>query len=279
VNVSAPALADDLDDVLARGELRHLGIRYANFVTGDGDGFDVELVQGFAAYLGVKYKLVFSEFTSVMRDLLGKDVVRRGEDVNLRNEYPIRGDLIAAGFTILPWRSKVVLFSDPTFPSQVWLVARADSPQAPIKGTGSLARDIRETKAAIRGKTLLVMEQTCLDPLNYGLAGRGIDFRPYTRSTNLNEMIPALLNGDAEFTLLDVPDAVLDLQKWAGMIKVIGPISEKQFLGAAFRKSGSRLRDSFNIYLDAIRKNGKYDSMIIKYYPSIGLYMFSIFSG
>ncbi|TAN47730.1 MAG: ABC transporter substrate-binding protein, partial [Rhodospirillales bacterium] len=28
--------ADDLDDVLARGEIRHLGINYANFVTGSG---------------------------------------------------------------------------------------------------------------------------------------------------------------------------------------------------------------------------------------------------
>ena len=37
-----------LNEIKARGELRHLGIRYANFVTGDGDGFDVELMQGFA---------------------------------------------------------------------------------------------------------------------------------------------------------------------------------------------------------------------------------------
>lgn len=39
-----PTLAADLDEIKARGELRHLGIRYANFVTGSGDGFDVELV-------------------------------------------------------------------------------------------------------------------------------------------------------------------------------------------------------------------------------------------
>ena len=54
----APVLADDLADIKARGELRHLGINYANFVTGAGDGFDVELVQGFAKHIGVKYKLV-----------------------------------------------------------------------------------------------------------------------------------------------------------------------------------------------------------------------------
>lgn len=41
------ANAADLPEIKARGELHHLGIRYANFVTGAGDGFDAELTQGF----------------------------------------------------------------------------------------------------------------------------------------------------------------------------------------------------------------------------------------
>lgn len=41
----------DLKEIKAKGELCHLGIRYANFVTGAGDGFDVEIVQGFARYI------------------------------------------------------------------------------------------------------------------------------------------------------------------------------------------------------------------------------------
>ena len=48
------AQAGDLADLKARGELRHLGVVYANFVTGAGDGLDVELVQGFARSLGVR---------------------------------------------------------------------------------------------------------------------------------------------------------------------------------------------------------------------------------
>ncbi|MET4072608.1 hypothetical protein ABID58_007437, partial [Bradyrhizobium sp. S3.2.6] len=46
-------------------EIRHIGIRYANFVTGAGDGLDVELMQGFAKRIGVSYKLVYSDFYSV----------------------------------------------------------------------------------------------------------------------------------------------------------------------------------------------------------------------
>jgi len=275
---SAPAMADDLDEVMARGELRHLGIHYANFVTGAGDGFDVELAQGFAKHLGVKYKFVQTDFYAVLRDLLGKDIVRHGDDVTLQGDFPIRGDIIATGFTVLPWRQKVVIYSEPTFPSQIWLVARADAPYSPIKGSVSLAQDIAETKAIIGNKSLLVMEKTCLDPANYGLKGQGIDLRAYTKNTNLNEMVPALLNGDAEFTLLDVPDAVLDLQKWAGKIKVLGPISEEQKLAAAFRQSGRKLRDAFNEYLGKIKADGSYDALLDKYYPGIRKYLPGFFA-
>ncbi|MEI6413308.1 MAG: transporter substrate-binding domain-containing protein [Pseudomonadota bacterium] len=273
-----PALADDLKDIQTRGEIRHLGIRYAHFVTGAGDGFDVDLVKGFARHIGVKYTLVYSDFYNVIRDLLGREVVRKGDEVTLVGDHPVKGDLIATGFTVLPWRAKVLLYSEPTFPSQVLLVARAESSDKPIRGSADLGRDILETKSLIGQKSLLVMERTCLDPANYGLKGSGIDLRAYSKSSNLNEMVPALLNGEAELTLLDVPDAVLDLQKWAGRIKVIGPISEEQTLAAAFPKSSPVLRDAFNEYLRKIRAEGTYDQLVRKYYPGIQHYFPDFFA-
>ena len=274
----AAASAADLKEIQARGELRHLGIRYANFVTGDGDGFDVELVQGFARRIGVKYTLVYSDFYNVVRDLLGQDVVRAGDQVRLEGSFPVKGDMIATGFTVLPWRQAVVLFSEPTFPSQVLLVARADAPTRPITATGAIDEDVRRTKALIGKKSLLVMEQTCLDPAGYGLKGVGIDLRRYNKSTNLNEMVPALLNGEAELTLLDVPDAILDLRKWAGRIKVLGPISGEQALAAAFPKASPELRDAFNAYLRAIKADGTYDRLVDKYYPGIRRYFPEFFA-
>lgn len=273
-----PVFADDLADIKARGELRHLGINYANFVTGAGDGFDVELVQGFAKHIGVKYKLVSTDFVSVIRDLLGKDVVRQGDQVNLQGNFSVKGDMIATGFTVLPWREKVLLYSAPTFPSQVLLVARADSPDKPIKGSADLDADIAETKTMIGKKSLLVMEKTCLDPANYGLKGKGIDLREYTKSANLNEMVPALIKGDADFSLLDVPDAILDLQRWAGKIKVIGPISGHQDLAAAFPKSSPELRRAFDEYLLRVKADGSYDKLVDKYYPGIRRYFPAFFA-
>jgi hypothetical protein len=268
----------DLQEIKARGELRHLGIPYANFVTGSGDGFDVEMVQGFAKHIGVKYTLVYTDFYSVIRDLLGKNVVRKGADVGLEGDFPVKGDMIATGFTVLPWREAVLLYSQPTFPSQVLLLARADSNIAPIKGSKDLEQDIKETKKLIGNNSLLVMERTCLDPSNYGLKGIGVDLRAYTKNTNLNEMVPALLNREAELTLLDVPDVILDLKKWAGKIKVIGPISGHQDLAAAFPKDAPELRDAFNEYLAQIKKDGTYDILVDKYYPGVRRYFPAFFS-
>ena len=274
----AGAWSADLEDIRARGELRHLGIPYANFVTGAGDGLDVELTQGFARYLGVRYQLVYSDFYSVIRDLLGKNVVRNGDAVDLEGDFPVRGDMIAAGFTVLPWRQQVLLYSEPIFPSQVMLIARADSPVRPIAGSDDLSSDIEETKALIKTHSLLVMEKTCLDPANYGLKGRGIELRAYTKSTNINEMVPALLNLDADLSLLDVPDLMIDMQKWAGKFKVIGPISEEQTLAAAFPKDAPQLRDAYNDYLRQIKEDGTYERLVQKYYPGIRRYFPAFFA-
>lgn len=265
-------LAADLAEIKARGELRHLGIPYANFVTGRGDGLDVELVKGFAQHLGVKYTLVYSDFYGVLRDLLGQRVERAQGGVALKGQFPVRGDMIAAGFTVLPWREQVVLYSQPTFPSQVVLIARAEADIRPIKGSADLASDIRETKALIGRRSLLVMEGTCLDPANYGLNGKGIELRAYTQSTNINEMVPALLGHQADLSLLDVPDLMLDMKKWAGRFKVIGPISDPQVLAAAFPKDAPALRDAFDAYLRMIKSDGRYDGLVQRYYPGIQRY-------
>ena len=261
--------AADLDEIKARGELRHIGIRYANFVTGSGDGFDVEIMQGFAHRLGVKYTLVYSDFYNVIRDLLGKDAVRKDGEVLLTGDYTIKGDVIATGFTVLPWREQILNYSDATFPSQVLLVAPSNAPFQPIHDGADVADDIKATTQLIGSHSLLVMERTCLDPANYGLTGIGLDLKAYTKSTNLNEMVPALLGSEAQLTLLDVPDAILDLRKWAGKIKVLGPVSKPQTLAAAFPKDAVKLRNAYNDYLRDLKANGEYDRLVDKYYPGI----------
>jgi ABC-type amino acid transport substrate-binding protein len=249
--------------------LRHLGVPYASFVSGKGDGLDVELIQGFAAELGVRYEFVETTWREAFGDLTGRNARGAGSEAELLDETPVRGDLLANGVTILDWRRQVVEFSDPTFPSGVWLIARADASLEPIRPTGSLGSDIGLVKAAINGRSVLALEDTCLDPRLYAVRETGAEVRLLPHVRNLNEMAPAVLRGDAEASLLDVPDALVAMEKWPGELKVIGPVSESQHMAVAFRKDSLQLREAFNQYLRRIRSDGSYLALVQKYYPAV----------
>lgn len=271
------AAADDLAQVKERGVLRHLGIPYANFVTGSGDGLEVELTQKFAEHLGVKYEFVKTEWSTVIQDLTGKKVKPKGTEIEIIGEAPVKGDMIATGFTILPWREKAVDFSLPTFPSQIWLIARADSKIRPIKPSHSIEKDVAASKALMKGRSVLSMENTCLDPRLYNLAATGA--KVICTKGQLNDMAPALLKGDAEMTILDVPDALIALQKWPGKLKIIGPVSDKQQMAPAFAKDSPKLREAYNQFLAKVRKDGTYLRLINKYYPTARSFFPDFFKG
>lgn len=272
------AQARDLDEIKASGVLRHLGIPYANFITGLGDGLDVELISGFARYLGVRYVFVPTTWTTAFGDLTGRHA-KRAQDGGAQRleETPIKGDILANGVTVLPWRQEIVDFSDPTFPSGVWLIARADSPLSPIRPTGAKDDDIALVKRLIQGREVLALENTCLDPRLYRLEDTGAKVRLPKRELKLNEMAPAILNNEAETTILDVPDALIALEKWPGRVKVIGPVSDEQIMGTAFRKDSPKLREAFNAYLRQIRANGVYNRMVQEYYPTVFTYFEDFF--
>jgi ABC-type amino acid transport substrate-binding protein len=262
----------DLPDIKEHGTLRHLGVPYANFVTGGGDGIDVELVQMFARHLGVRYEYVETDWNDVIQDLIGRNVVYK-PTVQEVGSRPIRGDIIANGLTILPNRVKLIDYSTPTFPSAVWLLARADYAVAPIKPSGNLAQDIQATKAKLASGSTFVMDNSCIDPRLHGIDGKGFRLLRFTKSTNLNDIVPAVLKKESDMTLLDFPDILVALDKWPGQIKIIGPISEEQRMAAGFRKSSPALRQAFNEFMVQIQRDGTYLKLVEKYYPAAPRYL------
>ncbi|MCP4686968.1 MAG: transporter substrate-binding domain-containing protein [Desulfobacterales bacterium] len=260
----------DLADVMKRGELRHLGVVYARFVTGSGDGFSTELVRRFAGELKVEYKYVNTTWQTVLTDLSGSAYRVEGDEVAITGDAPIRGDIVANGLTILPWRRKLIDFSTPTFPSGVWLIARADSTLQPIQPGGSIEKDIQATKDTLAGRSVLCMRGTCLDPDIYSLEKTRARLIPL--EMNLNEFAPAIINNKAETSLLDVPDVMVALQKWPGRIKVIGPVSLPQEMGCGFAKNAPMLLKAFNEFLERFRASGEYARLVDKYYPGAPLY-------
>jgi len=260
----------DLDEVKKAGVLRHLGVPYANFVTGSGDGMDVELMQRFAQYLGIRYEYIRTDWPDIFGDLTGKKVRPKGDDIEFVADVPVKGDVAANGITVLPWRAKAVQFSAPMFPNQVWLVARSDSPVNPIKPTGDLKKDIAAVKSLIREHSLMGKAGTCLEPSLYGL--QEITDKITLFPGSLNDIAPALIKGETELTLLDVPDALVALQKWSSKIKIIGPVSQPQDMAAAFPKDAPKLLVEFNRFLEQAKKDGSFVTMVKKYYPYVFKY-------
>ncbi|MFT6927928.1 MAG: membrane-bound lytic murein transglycosylase MltF [Psychromonas sp.] len=273
---SSQASTRDLAEIQADGVLRHIGIPYANFVTAypQGNkiiygGMDTELMQGFAAHLGVKYEYVPAKWTTVFGKLTGRNAQFDNNQINYGEPESIQGDVIANGATTLEWRKQVIDFSDDYFPSAVWLVSRSDSDLQPIQPSGSIAQDIAQVKSLLKDRDVLAMKQSCLDPSLYNMELTGANIILPIKERKLNEMIPAILNNDADSTLLDVPDTLIALEKWPGEIKVIGPISFEQRMAVGFRKESPELRKAFNAYLKQIRANGTYNKIVQKYYPSV----------
>jgi ABC-type amino acid transport substrate-binding protein len=262
-----PALARDLQEIRKDGVLRHLGVPYANFVDGADNGLDVELIRLFAQEIGVRYEYVPTNWKNVIADLTGQQLTVKGNDVNVIGRMPIRGDLIANGLTVLPWRQKVLDYSAPTFPTQVWLVTASQSPLKPIAPSGNLNQDIAQVKSLLQGKTVLGISGTCLDPQLYDLDAVHAISKLF--SGGLNELAPAVLKGDAEVTLLDVADSLVALNKWPGQIKILGPISEQQEMGVGFRKDSPELRQAFAKFYSRIQADGTYRALVKKYYPDV----------
>lgn len=266
--IAAPSSrGQDLDEIKAAGVLRHLSIPYAHFNSGAGDGLDIDLVRLFAAHLGVRYKYVPTVWADAFGDLIGQKVKAAGDEVDKLGATPIKGDVLANGVTVLPWREKVVAFSKPTFPTQVWLVAPIESPLPPITPTGDLQTDIAATRRLVKGSHVMGKSGTCLDLSIFHLeteGASGVDFEG-----SLNELAPALLKGETDLLLLDVPDALVALNTWPGKIKVLGPMTGMEDMAAAFRPGASQLLAAFNAFFEQCLQDGTYLKLVRQYYPDV----------
>ncbi len=161
--------AADLKEIKEKGVIRHLGVPYANFVTGDGDGLDTEIIQLYAKEIGVRYEYVKSSWATVISDVSGKKAHPKGDDADIIGGSEVRGDIIGNGLTFLAWRAKVIDYSLSYFPTAIWVVTRADSELKPISPSGDIKKDVTATKSLLIGKDVLGIRNTCVDPKLYNL--------------------------------------------------------------------------------------------------------------
>lgn len=249
--------------------LRHIGVLYSNFVTGDGDGLDTEILKLYATEIGVRYEHVPSSWETVISDLSGKKIIPHGNDVEVVGETTVKGDIVGNGLTILPWREKVISFSDPYFPTAIWAIAAADSNLHPISPSGVPKDDIAATKSLLTGRHILGIRDTCLDPALYNIDGV---VPVYKEGLQLNDLPAAVAKGECELTLQDAPDALFALASYPGKVKVLGAITEEQFMAFGISRDSPDLLESFNNFLRRLKDSGKLLELIIKYYPLVTTY-------
>ncbi len=263
---TASIVKADLAEIKASGVLRHLGVPYSNFVTGDGDGLDVDIIKLYASEIGVKYQHVPTSWENVVGDLSGKKYALNGDKVEITGERKVKGDIVGNGFTVLPWREEIINFSTPYFPSAVWVLANAGSDLNPISPSGDSIKDISQTKQLLVGRQILGIRNTCLDPVEYDVK----NCKPvYKEGLQLNDLPAAVIKGEYEITLQDAPDALLVLVKNPGKVKVLGPLTEPQLMAFGISKDSPELLDSFNSFLQRLRNDGRLRELIIKYYPHV----------
>lgn len=262
----APDVKADLAEIKSSGVLRHLGVPYSNFVSGDGDGLDVDILKLYASEIGVRYEYVPTTWETVIGDVSGKKFLLKDDKVEIYGATDVKGDIVGNGFTVLPWRQEIINFSTPYFPSAVWALASADSDLKPIQPENDPAKDIANTKKLLSGREILGIKGTCLDPVAYDLQ----NCRPvYKEGLQLNDLPAVLIKGEHEITLQDAPDALLVLVKNPGKIKVLGPVTEPQFMAFGMSKDSPELLNSFNAFLKQLKDDGKLRQLISKYYPHV----------
>jgi polar amino acid transport system substrate-binding protein len=243
--LSRRAYADTLDDVKKRGEIvigmEVAYVPYEFFKDGQIVGYDPDLCQIFADKLGVKLKMVDTEWAGIIPALYAK-----------------KFDAIISGMTITKARAEKVLFSMPyanassvIFVLQASPIQKADDLAGKRVGVqlGSAAANlVTEWEAKMKAK---------------GLAGyaevKQYEHYPEAYQDLINKRLDAVVNSLS--TLLVV------MKDKPGTFRTVAGIQDiDAYFGMAFRQGDEGLRDFVNTQLASLKSSGELSKMQMKWF-------------
>jgi len=203
-------------------------------------GFEYELAQEFADYLGVELNIKIADGWESMVPSLNDGT----------------GAIIAAGMAITPKRRRQVAFSDGYMDIQQQLIANRKSPK--IKNLEDLS-----------GKTIHVRKATAYQDRLEELQKQGYHFDIQLDSDlPTEELIQQVASGDIEFTVADSNVALLNRRHYPSAI-MAHPISDLQHLGWAVHPKARHLKNKINSFFAAIKQNGRFNEIYNKYYGDV----------
>ncbi len=203
-------------------------------------GFEYDLVNAFADYLGVKLEIIIAEKWDEMIPTLMDG----------------RGELIAASMTITSKRKKQVAFSSGYMSTQQYIIAHRNN------------RDIKKAED-LAGKTVYVRKETSYQERLEALKRGGIDLTIALQdNTPTEELIQQVAEKSIAFTVADKNIALLNRRYYPRAVLAC-PISEREELGWALNVNAHKLLKRVNTFFHTIKENGEFAKIYNKYFADI----------
>jgi len=203
---------------------------------GEPMGFEYDLAQAFAEFLGVKLQVRVFPWAKMITAL---------------NEG--NGDFIAASKTITPSRKKLVDFSKSYLSIQQRIIVHKNN------------RSIKEL-SDLNGKVIHVRRATSYEERLFELKKNGLNITVKLHDdVPTEELIRQVAEREIEVTISDSNVAQLNSRYYPN-IKIGFPIEEKQGLGWAVPKGENALQRSINDFFEMINSDGTFDTIHRNYY-------------
>ena len=194
-------------------------------------GFDIELMDAIAEQLGLTPEYQDTSFDTIFRDVAAGQF-----------------DTVAAASTITPGRQKTVDFSDPYFAAD----------QALVVAEGSDIASVDDLSGMIVGAQDATTGEAYANDETDASEVRGFPEGP--------DAIAALVTGQVDATIIDLPVAADALEKQGGGIEIAEEIPTDELYGFAMSKDNPGLVDAINGALQTLKDDGTLTDLYQKYF-------------
>lgn len=240
---------NSLDSILKNGKIVvATNAEFPPFEYVDGDeitGFDIDLIKLYADYIGVKLEINNLDFDGALLS------VSSG-----------KADVAIAAVTKNPTREKSLSFSNGYFTANQVVIVKKNSP---ISGN-----TVEEIRASLSANKAVIGAQAGTVGEYYAKGDSDWEFDEIPNTTcqtyeNGAMAIKALDNGQIDAVIIDQLPAEA-LSSSYSSLKILDATLTEEVYAIAVKKGNTSLVDSLNAFLEEIKKNGKLDELLNKYY-------------
>lgn len=218
-------------------------------------GFDIELMKRFSAHLGKKIELTNYEFGSLVA------AVASG-----------KADMIASSIFITDERKQQIDFSVPYYEAAAILFAQKNNV---IEKPAAFGAEIETDGSAASGNTKLRTVADLKDKRIGVLLGSVHDtyaLQHYPQATVMqykspSDLVLAVKSGKVDAAIY-TRETLIEILQTDPELALLGDSLQQYPIGIGFNKDKDHLREQFNAFLKAIKKDGVYDDMVNRWLKS-----------